>query len=167
MAVDAWSAELPGGWTAVLAGTTGPGCSRYKDGVPSFTLIRPWAPLLPAASSQLCDPRLLLAGRDDVKPVLGKRPIREWMWDGASFDEAVGGMLKPGEGAGKGAGGRGELGSGGERSTAQEERCTGVGTRQSACRKGGRVGWGGGGLATRNNLLWAGHRARGPSSAQG
>lgn len=44
---------------------------------------------------ELCDPRLLLAGRDDVKPTLGKRPIREWMWEGAAFDEAVGGMLKP------------------------------------------------------------------------
>ncbi|PNW84963.1 hypothetical protein CHLRE_03g165900v5 [Chlamydomonas reinhardtii] len=44
---------------------------------------------------ELCDPRLLLAGRDDVKPVLGKRPIREWMWDGQSMDQAVEGMLAP------------------------------------------------------------------------
>ncbi|KAG2499249.1 hypothetical protein HYH03_002828 [Edaphochlamys debaryana] len=44
---------------------------------------------------ELCDPRLLLAGRDDLRPVLGKRPIKEWMWDGQAFDKAVQGMLAP------------------------------------------------------------------------
>ncbi|KXZ56348.1 hypothetical protein GPECTOR_1g308 [Gonium pectorale] len=44
---------------------------------------------------ELCDPRLLLAGREELKPLLGKRPIREWMWDGQTFEQAVGGLLAP------------------------------------------------------------------------
>ncbi|GLC35762.1 hypothetical protein PLESTB_000491600 [Pleodorina starrii] len=52
-----------------------------------------WLVLWPMA--ELCDPRLLLAGRDDLRSALGKRSIREWMWNGMTFDQALSELLAP------------------------------------------------------------------------
>ncbi|GLI68835.1 hypothetical protein VaNZ11_013378 [Volvox africanus] len=52
-----------------------------------------WLVLWPMA--ELCDPRLLLAGRDDLRGILSKRPIREWMWNGQTFEQALSDLLAP------------------------------------------------------------------------
>lgn len=43
--------------------------------------------LFPAA--QCLEPRLLLAGREELSPQLRQQPVGQWMWDGKSINEAL------------------------------------------------------------------------------